>query len=394
MNRLLTVLLLSYLPNIIHSQQILFNNNRIIPTGMPFLTLQSDARASSMADIGSVSSPDVFSQSWNPSKYTFMKTYQGIGISYTPYLNKLTNDVFLGNITYFFRTKEQGAWGFSFNYFNMGNVEYSQVQSGAFLSEGFVKPNELTLDISYSLKLSNFISTGVTMRWLHSNLQYDYTQEKQIANGVSISLSGYYQSDLKYYNKFDTQWKIGISIMNIGPKLSYEKGGSDFFIPTNLKVGTGYDFILEKGHSFSILLEANKLLVPTSPLYGFIDKNNDGKQNTDEITQILRGKNPNVSFFEGIFQSFTDAPNGLKEELQEISISTGIEYRFWDDFSFRCGYFYENRNKGGRNNLTFGAGFRYQNIKFHLSYLFSISEIPNPLENSVRMSGSYELFNF
>lgn len=376
---------------LIHSQTtVYFPDTRIIQTGMPFLTLQSDARASAMADIGVSSIPDVFSQRWNSAKYVFMESSQGLGISYTPYLNKLTNDVFLGNITYFSRRKERGAWGISFNYFSMGEVEFSQIQGGTFLSEGIGKPNELTLDISYNLLLSNHFSMGVTGRWLHSNLQYYSNDEKYVANSIAVSLAGFFQSRLKSHRSFDSQWRIGLSISNIGPKLSYEKGGKDFFIPTNLKAGISYDLLFSKGHSFSFLLEANKLLVPTPPQYGYIDNNDNGKQDQNELTTILNGKDTNVSFMEGIFQSFSDAPGGFKEELQEISLSAAMEYRFWNDFSLRCGYFYENPHKGARRFLTVGTGFRYQKIQFHFSYLFSISSIPNPFENALRISGTYE----
>lgn len=370
--------------------KVYFPDSRIIQTGMPFLNLQSDARASAMADIGTSSLPDVFSQRWNSAKYTFMETKRGIGVSYVPYLNKLTNDVFLGNITYFFRPKERGAWAMSFNYFSMGEVEFSQIQGGSFFSEGIGKPNELTLDISYNLLLSDFFSMGVTGRWLHSNLQHSSNEEKYIANSIAVSLSGFFQSDLKAHTSFDSQWRAGITISNIGPKLVYEKAGKESFIPTNLKIGVSYDLLFQKGHSLSFLVEANKLLVPTPPQYGYIDANNDGKQNGEEPIAVLKGKDTNVSFIKGIFQSFSDAPGGFKEELKEISLSAGLEYRFWDDFSLRCGYFHENKEKGARNFLTLGTGFKYQNINIHLSYLFSMSSIPNPFENALRISGSYE----
>lgn len=155
-------------------------------------------------------------------------------------------------------------------------------------------------------------------------------------------------------------------------------------------MGTSCDFIFPREHSFSLLLEANKLLVPSHPKYGYIDTNNDGGQDTNEPTTILKGKNTDVSFMEGIFQSFSDALGGFKEELKEISLSAGLEYRFWDDFSLRCGYFHENKDKGARNFLTLGTGFKYRNIQIHLSYLFSMSSIPNPFENALRISGSYE----
>ncbi len=363
---------------------------RTIQTGMPFLVLQSDARAAAMADMGVSSSPDVFSQRWNSAKYAFMQSNKGLGVSYTPYLNKLTNDVFLGNISYFFRPKERGAWGFSFNYFSMGEVEFSQIQGGTFFSEGFGKPNELTLDISYNLLLSDNFSMGVTARWLHSNLQYYSNDEKYIANSIAMGFAGFFQSELITHATFDSQWRAGISISNIGPKLSYEKEGKDFFIPTNLKMGVSYDLLFAQGHSFSFLFEANKLLIPTPPQYGYIDNNNNGIQDQNEATKILKGKNPNVSFLAGIVQSFSDAPNGFKEELQEISLSAGIEYRFWDNFSLRCGYFHENKNKGARSFLTLGTGLRYQKIQFHFSYLFSMSSVPNPFENALRISGTYE----
>lgn len=366
------------------------NHSRSIPTAMPFLSSQSDARASGMASMGVASSADIFSQYYNSAKYVFMNTNSGIGINYTPFLSNLTNDVFLGGITYFAKHRQKGAWALAFNYFNMGDVELSDIQQDAYLSKGIVKPNELTFDLSYNLKLSDYFSMGVTGRWLHSNLRDASQSERKVANSVSISLSSYYESDLIYNNSFDSRYRLGACISNIGPKLSYKREGTDFFIPTNLKIGLGYDFIFSEIHTLSFLIEFNKLLVPTPPIYGFFDLNNDGIQNSNEPTTIVKGKSTNVSFFEGIFQSFADAPNGFKEELQEISIGSGVEYQLKNDFSLRFGYFFESENKGNRSHISVGTGFKYKQIKINLSYLFSVSSIPNPFESALRFSGSYE----
>ncbi|MDO5615347.1 MAG: type IX secretion system outer membrane channel protein PorV [Cruoricaptor ignavus] len=360
------------------------NDNRIIQTAMPFLSLVSDARASAMGGTGVATNPDIFSQNWNPAKYVFFKKKLGIGASYTPYLNRITNDIFLGSIYGFKKLNNRSAWGVGFNYFNMGKVELTETQGNSYISQGILNPNELTLDISYNLLLSDKFSMGVLARWLHSNLQEAHGNN-YIANGISVGISGFYQNKISEYSNC----KIGFNISNIGPKLSYRKEERDFFIPTNLKVGVGYDFTFDNLNKLSFSLEANKLLVPSPPIYNYIDKNNNGQKDEKEPMQIVKGKNPNVSFLQGIFQSFSDAPMGLSEEIQEIIWNIGIEYDFQDIFFMRGGYFYENPNKGGRNYATTGVGFRLENLTINLSYLFSNSHVPNPLENSLGVSLEY-----
>ncbi|MEL4308089.1 type IX secretion system outer membrane channel protein PorV [Joostella sp. CR20] len=356
--------------------------SRVITTAVPFLTVAADARSAGMGDVGATTSPDVFSQQWNPAKYAFTEKQYGIGLSYTPYLTNLVNDIALLNATFYSRINERSAWAASLRYFGLGDIEFiteSEAQMGA--PPTIVRPSELALDASYSLKLSETYSMAVAGRFIRSDLKYqDETTDGTAASTFAVDVAGYYQSREIAYEDFNGVWKGAFNISNIGPKLKYDEDDSrQSSLPTNLKLGGGFDFIFDPVNVLSLNLEFNKLLVPTPS-----DSNGDGEINTQDDYY-------NESFFTGMFTSFGDAPDGFSEELKEIVWAFGAEYVYNDAFSLRTGYFNENVDKGSRKFFSLGAGFKYKAATIDLSYLFSTSRVRNPLENTLRFSLT---FNF
>jgi len=362
---------------------------RVITTGTPFLLIASDARAAGMGDIGVATSVDAYSQQWNQSKYAFSEAKSGIGVSYTPYLSKLVNDIFLGNVTYFNRINEQSAFAASFKYFSLGEIELVQDE---FSEAVIAKPNELTIDVSYSLRLADQFSLGVGLRYLRSDLKIQALDNSaNAASSIAADISGYYQSEEEAYESFNGRTRLGFAIQNLGPKIKYDDGGRENFLPTNLRLGGGFDFIFDQYNTLALTAEVTKLLVPTPPVLGYVDEDEDGQQDGDEPTFIVRGKSQDVNFLSGVFQSFGDAPDGFSEELKEFTWALGAEYRYQDSFAFRAGYFNESEDKGARKFFALGAGFKYTTINIDMSYLFSASKIQSPLENTLRFSLT---FNF
>lgn len=352
--------------------------NRVITTGVPFVLIAADPRAAGMGDIGVVTSADAFSQQWNPAKYAFSLSKQGVGVTYTPYLSKLVNDIFLGNITYYNRLNERSAVGASFRYFSNGEIELRQTADEEPL---IVKPNELLFDVSYSLRLSERFAMAVAGRYIRSDLKLQTAAaDASAASSFAVDIAGYYQSEEIPYNDFDGRWRMGFNISNIGPKLKYDEVGSESSLPTNLGLGGGFDFILDEYNKVGVSTQVNKLLVPTPS-----DSNNDGQINSEDDYY-------NESFFGGMFSSFGDAPDGFSEELKEFTWALGAEYWYQDVFAFRTGYFNESDDKGSRKFMSFGAGFRYTAINIDISYLFSTSKLANsPLDGTLRFGLT---FNF
>ena len=355
-------------------------DRRVITTAVPFLMISADARASGLGEQGVATTPDAFSQHWNPSKYVFSENLSGVGISYTPYLSKLVSDVFLANVNYFNVIDDRSSWSASFKYFSLGDIDIIQNPQDIPILEN---PNEFTLDASYSLKLSEYFALAVTGRFLMSDVKLQSVDsDSDSASSFAVDISGFFQSDEKAYGNFNGIWRGGFNISNIGPRMKYEELGKKNFIPTNLKVGTAYDFIFDSSNKVSLNLELNKLLVP-SPSIPIYNSNN----------QIIGYNQADVNFLSGIFKSFGDAPDGFSEELREFTIALGIEYLYNDSFAIRAGYFNENENKGARKYLTFGTGFKLNEINLDLSYLLSTSSIISPLENTLRFSFTYN-FNY
>ena len=374
------------------------NDSRVITTGVPFLLIASDARAASMGDMGVATSVDAYSQYWNPSKYVFSETKSGFGLSYTPYLSKLVNDISLGNLTYFNRINERSAFAVSLRYFSLGEIEIIQDEFSQALIE---KPNEMTMDISYSLRLADQFSMGVALRYLRSDLRIQAVDETaKAASSFAVDLSAYFQGEEQNFGDIDGRIRAGAIIQNLGPKIKYDESGSETFLPTNLRLGGGFDFLLDQYNTVSVTAEVTKMLVPTPPLYGtftdFIDNNENGifdegdEQSGQPYQAIIDGKPNDVDFMSGIFQSFSDAPGGFSEELKEFTWALGAEYKYDDSFALRAGYFNESEEKGARKFLALGAGFKFSGTKVDLSYLFSASKVPSPLENTLRFSLTFD----
>jgi opacity protein-like surface antigen len=346
-----------------------------ITTAAPFLLIAPDARAGGMGDIGVATSPDANSQHWNASKFAFMRSQFSVGVIYTPWLRELTNDVFLGGFSFANKIDDRSAWAASLKYFNLGEIQLTDING---LPEGTEKLNEFSVDGSYSMKLSESYSMGVTLRYIRSDLGIESANSTiEAVNTFAVDISGYFQSEEQNYGNFNGVWRGGFNISNIGPKVSYSDDGQDNFIPTNLKIGGGFDFILDDYNKIGVNLEFNKLLVPTPS----VSLNDDGEP---PFVQ------EDVSFFSGIFKSFGDAPDGFSEELKEFTWALGAEYMYDNSFAIRAGYFNESDFKGARKYFTIGSGFNFKSTRLDISYLFNASDINNPLENTLRFSLSFD----
>ncbi|MGA0415182.1 MAG: type IX secretion system outer membrane channel protein PorV [Flavobacteriaceae bacterium] len=354
-------------------------NQRVITTGVPFLLITPDARAAGMGDQGVATSADAFSQQWNPAKYVFAESNQAFAISYTPYLSKLVNDIFLGNLTYFKRLNNRSAWAMSLKYFSLGEIQFNDLVGGTIVNQGLERPNELTLDLSYALQLGKNFSMAVAGRYIRSDLKMTTDLDASSANTLAVDLAAFYQSQPFEMLDLATRYRGGITISNVGPRLKYDIGGQKNFLPTNLKLGSGLAFMLDTQDALTVTFELNKLLVPT-PVAQYNDSG-----------VFLGYQQPDINFLQGIAQSFDDAPDGLLEELKEINWSLGLEYVYQGVFALRSGYFNESPEKGSRRFLTFGAGFGLRQMDMDISYLFSTSSVRSPLENTLRFSVTFDL---
>lgn len=343
-----------------------------ITTAAPFLLIAPDARAGGLADMGVATSSDVSSMHYNAAKYAFSESQWQIGLNYTPWLRNLTNDVSLTSLFVANKINERSAWATSLTYFSLGSIELTD---GSGISLGSENPNEFAIDGAYSLKLSEVISMAVGLRYIHSNLAVRIdNSEIQTVNTFAVDVSMFYQSEEKNYGDFNGRWRAGVNLSNMGPKVELVLGGDESFIPTNLKLGGGFDFILDNANTITTNLEINKLLVPTPPL-------------RDNATgEVISGKDDNVGFLKGMFQSFYDAPRGFKEEMEEFIWQASAEYLYNDVFSVRAGYFHESANKGNRQFFTLGTGFKFRSTTLDVSYLINASDVNNPLESTLRFS--------
>lgn len=371
--------------------------DRVITTGVPFLLIAADARSAGMADMGVATSADAFSQQYNPAKYAFSLDKQGFSLSYTPYLTSIANDISLGQLTYYNKINERSAFAASFRYFGLGDIELRET-GDPFEPVRTVSPNEFALDGSYSLKLSERFSMAVGGRFIRSALRIpDATTEASAATTFAVDIAAYYQSEEIAYDDFNGRWRGGFNLQNLGPKISYDKDDlNDNFLPANLRLGGGFDFIFDEYNKIGVTAEVTKLLVPTPKVgydgatYSGEDVNGDGTVDVDDFNQA-REEYRRTSWTSGIFKSFGDAPDGFSEELKEFTWALGAEYWYQDSFALRAGYFNEHETKGARKFFTLGAGFKYNIVKIDVSYLFSASKVRNPLENTLRFSLT---FNF
>ncbi|MDO6743456.1 type IX secretion system outer membrane channel protein PorV [Tenacibaculum soleae] len=331
-----------------------------ITTATPFLLVSSDARAGGMGDVGVATSADAFSIFHNPAKTVFNQNKISAGLNYTPWLRNLTDDIFVGNVSYVNRFKEKAAWGVDIKYFSLGQVDLTDTDG---TSTGTQNPNEFAITGIYSMKLSEKFSMGIGLKYINSNIDVNDSSIKAV-NSFAVDVSGYYQSDEENYGNFNGRYRLGFNIANIGPKVEYTPGEENF-IPTNAKIGGGFDFILDSNNIIGLNLEFTKLLVPSS------------------------GAASSRSWFEGMFTSLGD--RSFSEELKETTWALGAEYLYDNAFALRAGYFHESEEKGLRQFLTLGAGFTTQALNLDLSYLINTSAINNPLENTLRFSLSFDL---
>jgi len=381
------------------SQNIKAQENRVITTGVPFLLIAADARSAGMGDMGVATSADAFSQQYNPAKFSFSLQKQGFSVSYTPYLSSIANDISLGQLTYYNRINDRSAFAGSLRFFGLGDIELRQTADP---NEAVrtVNPNELALDGSYSLKLSDRFSMAVAGRFIRSALRVpDLNNDVSAATTFAVDVAGYYQSEEVAYDDFNGRWRAGFNFQNLGPKISYDKDDlNNNFLPANMRLGGGFDFIFDEYSKIGVTAEVTKLLVPTPPaIVAPVDADGSGSIDAaeeqiaeDAYAQALSDYRK-TSWTGGIFKSFNDAPDGISEELKEFTWALGAEYWYQDSFALRLGYFNENEYKGARKFFTLGAGFKYNVVKIDVSYLFSASKVRNPLENTLRFSLT---FNF
>lgn len=372
------------------SNDIKENDFNPVNTGVTTLGIAPDARSTGMGYLGAATDPDVNSQYWNPSKYAFGYSQGGMALSYTPWLRKIVNDIFLAELAGYWKpgSGDNQAISASFRYFSLGEVTFGGNQTGGGAVQT-INPYEMAFDLGYSRKLSEHFSMGVVLRYILSDLSWTdtYTSESNsAASAFSADISGYYVS-YPMIGRNECQFAWGFNLSNIGTKVSYDHGANNAFLPTNLRLGANFMFPLADYHTLAFGVDANKLLVPTKPRSKDYDTSTpEGQLEYEEAVQKWNDQSP----ITGIFKSFSDAPGGFKEELQEITCSLGAEYAYNQQFFARMGYYYENANKGGRSYFGFGAGFSLNVVRLDASYLLATSQ-NSPLDQTLRFTLSFDL---
>ncbi len=340
-------------------------------------TIAPDARAAGMGDVGAATDPDVNSQYWNPAKYPFCISRAGVSLNYTPWLRQLVNDIDLAYVTGYYRIGDYSAVSGSIRYFSLGEVMTSQAEDAM-----TVKPYEMSVDVAYSLMLSETFSLAAGIRWIYSDLRYDYTEDSAPASAFAADLAMYYNNYINIGAR-ECQLGLGMNISNVGSKISYFGDDRSQFIPANMRLGASLMIPIDEYNRFSIAADANKLLVPTVP------KQLEGESASDYQDRVVR-EYSDVGSISGIFKSFSDAPGGFKEELQEIQWSIGAEYVYHDQFTLRAGYHHESENKGNRKYFTVGGGFRMNVFSLDVGYVISTAQ-SNPLDQTLRFSLAFDM---
>lgn len=357
-----------------------------VQTGVNSLNIAPDARGASMGDLGAATEPDANSQFWNPSKYAFAYSKGAVSLSYTPWLRKLVNDIFLANLSGYwkFGSEDNQAVSATLRYFSLGEVADNNAgdTGGTTLS-----PYEMSIDVGYSRKLSEKFSMGIVFRYIYSDLGFSesYADGSTGASAFSADISGYYTT-YPIIGRNECQWSWGWNISNIGSKVNYNHGDNPAFLPTNLRLGTSFTFPLADYHNLSLNLDLNKLLVPTMPRR--IDYE-DGTEGEIEYVKAYEDWQ-NMSPITGIFKSFSDAPGGMKEELREISFSLGAEYTYNQQFFLRAGYYYQNPKKGNLQYFGIGAGFALNVLRLDASYMLATAQT-SPLDQTLRFSLTFDM---
>ena len=340
-------------------------------------TIAPDARAAGMGDVGAATDPDVNSQYWNPAKYPFCISRAGIALNYTPWLRQLVNDIDLAYLSGYYRIGDYSAISGSLRYFSLG-----EVYTGSGDDAMTVKPYEMSLDVAYSLMLSERFSIAAAIRWLYSDLRYDYSEDASPASAVAADLACYYNNYINIGQR-ECQLGLGLNISNIGSKITYFGDERSNFLPANMRLGASLMVPVDEYNRFAIAADANKLLVPTVP------KQNEG-ESKEEYEQRVIDEYNNVSAISGIFKSFHDAPGGLKEELQEIQWSVGAEYVYHDQFTLRAGYHHQSENKGNLKYFTVGGGFRMNVFSLDVGYVIATAK-SNPLDQTLRFTLAFDM---
>ncbi len=340
-------------------------------------TIAPDARAAGMGDVGAATDPDVNSQYWNPAKYPFCISRAGISLNYTPWLRKLVSDIDLAYVAGYYRIGDYSAISGSVRYFSLGEVMTSMDDNAM-----TVKPYEMSIDAAYSIMLSEKFSMAAAIRWIYSDLRYDYTEDASPASAFAADLAFYYNTYFVMGQR-ECQLGLGLNLSNIGSKISYFGDDRSQFLPANMRLGASLMVPVDEYNRFSIAADANKLLVPTVP------KQKDGEDNATYQQRVIE-EYSDVSSISGIFKSFSDAPGGFKEELEEIQWSVGAEYVYHDQFSLRAGYHHESENKGNRKYFTVGGGFRMNVFSLDVGYVISTAK-SNPLDQTLRFSLAFDM---
>lgn len=352
--------------------------------GVTSLAIAPDARGGGMGDVGAATDPDVHSQYWNPAKYPFCISRAGVSLNYTPWLRQLVNDIDLANLTGYYRIGNYDALSASLRYFSLGEVIANDDMT--------IKPYEMSFDVAYSRMLSENFSAAVALRYIYSDLAYKQDDETTPGSAFAADIALYHNGYIMLGNR-ECQLGWGLNISNIGSKISYDEGNTSEFIPTNLRLGASLMVPLDEYNTISFSADLNKFLIPTRPTYEqYKEKFPDvGDEDYDGYRNWLEGEGYyNTSPISGIFKSFSDAPGGFKEELQEIQWSAGIEYSYNNQFFLRGGYHYEHPNKGNRKYFTLGAGFKMNVFSIDAGYVISTAQT-NPLDQTLRFSLTFDM---
>lgn len=377
-----------FLVNVAYSQDTpnYLGQTNTITTAVPFLLIAPDARSGAMGDVGVSSTPDASSMHWNPAKYAFIESKAGFSASYSPWLRAIVSDINLAYVAGYYRLDDKSTIAGSLLYFTLGDITFTDIQGSTI---GNYRPNEFSIDGTYSRKFSDTWSGAVAARYINSNLTQGVTvagQATKPGQSVAADIAVYHQRELNWRDFEYAEFAFGINISNIGTKISYSDATTEKdFIPTNLRFGPRLTLDLDDYNRLSFMIDVNKLLVPTPPIY-------DSTGNT-QPENIIAGMDPNVSVVEGMIQSWYDAPDGFEEEMREFYFATGVEYWYNKVFAVRGGFFYEDKLKGNRKYFTLGAGLKYNVFGLDFSYLIPLEQ-QNPLENTLRFTLTFDFAEF
>lgn len=353
-----------------------------VNTSVTSQTIAPDARAAGMGDVGVATDPDVNSQYWNPAKYPFCISRAGVSLNYTPWLRQLVSDMYLAYLSGYYRIGDYSAVSASLRYFSLGEVMTNYDSTTGESSGMTINPYEMSFDVAYSLMLSEKFSIAAAVRWIYSDLTYDYTEDTSPGSAFAADIACYYNNYINIGAR-ECQLGIGLNISNIGSKITFGGSEDSEFIPTNMRLGVALMVPIDEYNRFTIAADANKLLVPTYP------KLEDG-ESSEEYDQRVQKEYYDVSSISGIFKSFGDAPGGFKEELQEVNWSVGAEYVYNDKFTLRAGYHHESENKGNCKYFTVGAGFRMSAFSLDCGYVIATAK-SNPLDQTLRFTLGFDM---